>query len=154
MWKYRVDHFLLEGKAAAVCSSGLHSLLCAGRTDSWWKELDKGVTVMTTVRKFNNSPVPQQMVKCTQYICRKHCCLFWISFLQSIRHCFLVLPECEDLFYTLYFLISLQTKVTVHFAYWELVLLQAGTRIFHDIFQQTHIWNRVALNTHAVEQCT
>jgi hypothetical protein len=36
------------------------------------------------------------------------------------------------------------------FVYLELVLLETCTEIFSDIFWQTHIWNRVALNTHDI----
>jgi hypothetical protein len=31
--------------------------------------------------------------------------------------------------------------VTSHFFYWELVLLETGTKSFCDVSQQTHIWN-------------
>lgn len=142
-------------------------LPCAGQTNSWWKELDKGITVMITFRKPNNSPVPQNMLRIlpcwpnalsifAELIVVPFGFLAWKLFRCPGWCCFLVPAVCEDLFFTLNLLTFPQTKVTFHFVYWELVLLQAGTRIFHGIFQQTHVWNRVALHTHthtyAVEQ--
>jgi hypothetical protein len=42
-------------------------------------------------------------------------------------------------------------KVTSRFVYLELVLLETGIEIFCDIFHQTHILNRDAPNTHAID---
>jgi hypothetical protein len=36
---------------------------------------------------------------------------------------------------------------SVYFVYLGLVLLETGTKILCNIFQQTHIWNRATLNT-------
>jgi hypothetical protein len=109
----------------------------------------QGITVMITFRKSYNSPVPQQMLRMvpsrpnplSKFAGRL---LSGLDFVPANcsdlgQCCFLVLQDCEDLFNTLYLLTSLQTKVTVHFVDWKLVLLQAGTRMFCDIFQQTHI---------------
>jgi hypothetical protein len=74
------------------------------------KEVRKRFTVVITFRKSNkNSPVLQKMLKMLPS------CLIavdiWVEHILAQKllksHggcCFIVLPECEDLFYTLYFL--------------------------------------------------